>query len=203
MIAIVDYGMGNLHSVEKALQSFGEKTLIADTAAALKKCEKIVLPGVGAFDDAMAELKKKKIDLAIKEAVKNKKIFLGICLGMQLLFEESEEANSEKGLGLLLGKVNRFSEKSGQKVPQMGWNQLMIEQKNCPLLKGIASGAQVYFCHSFYPAPAENSVIAATTDYGIKFSSIVWKENVYGVQFHPEKSQEIGLKILKNFVELC
>jgi len=202
MIAIVDYGMGNLHSVEKALQSFGEKTLIADSAAALKKCEKIVLPGVGAFDDAMAELKKKKMDLAIKGEVKNKKIFLGICLGMQLLFDESEEAATEKGLKILPGSVKRFSEKSGQKVPHMGWNQLMVEQKNCPLLKGIASGAQVYFCHSFYPAPAENSVVAATTDYGIKFSSIVWKENVYGVQFHPEKSQSVGMQILKNFIVL-
>lgn len=203
MIAIIDYGMGNLHSVEKALQSFGEKTLIADSAAGLEECQKIVLPGVGAFDDAMLQLKKQKMDSAIKLAVKNKKTFLGICLGMQLLFEESQEAATEKGLGLLPGSVKRFSEKAGKKVPHMGWNQLTVVAQDCPLLKGVGTDANVYFCHSYYPCPKDNTVVAASTDYGITFSSVVWKENIYGVQFHPEKSQEVGLKILENFVKLC
>ncbi|MDD5596086.1 MAG: imidazole glycerol phosphate synthase subunit HisH [Candidatus Omnitrophica bacterium] len=203
MIAIIDYGMGNIHSVEKALQSFGEKTLIANSPEALKNCEKIVLPGVGAFDDAMLELKKQGLIAGIKEEIKKKKVFLGICLGMQLLFEQSQEAKEEKGLGILSGDVKKFSEKSGQKVPHMGWNQLKIKNQACPLLKGIPDNSSVYFCHSYYPDPQEAQAIATTTDYGINFASIVWKDNIYGVQFHPEKSQEIGLKMLKNFIELC
>jgi len=203
MIAIIDYGMGNIHSVEKALQSFGEKTLIANTPEALRKCEKIVLPGVGAFDDAMLELKKQGLVAGIKEEIKKRKVFLGICLGMQLLFEQSQEAKEEKGLGILAGDVKKFSEKSGEKIPHMGWNQLRIKNQACPLLKGIPDNSSVYFCHSYYPDPQEAQAIATTTDYGINFTSIVWKENIYGVQFHPEKSQEAGLKILKNFIELC
>jgi len=203
MIAIIDYGMGNIHSVEKALQSFGEKTLVVNSPEALKNCEKIVLPGVGAFDDAMLELKKQGLIAGIKEEIKNKKIFLGICLGTQLLFEQSQEAKEEKGLGILAGDVKKFSEKSGQKVPHMGWNQLKIKNQACPLLKGLPDNSSVYFCHSYYPHPQDPHATAATTDYGINFTSIVWKENIYGVQFHPEKSQEIGLRIIKNFIGLC
>jgi len=202
-IAIIDYGMGNIHSVAKALELFGAKTSITNKESDIDSCDKIVLPGVGAFDNAMKELEKQGLVAVIKEQVKNKKPFLGICLGLQLLLEESQEAKEKKGLGILKGKVVKFSVKAGQKVPHMGWNDLKVISRSCPLLSGLASGAQVYFCHSYYPAPADKSVIAATTDYGIEFSSVLWKDNLYGVQFHPEKSQALGQRIIKNFVELC
>jgi len=210
MIAIIDYGMGNIHSVNKALQLFGAKTKITNNPKDISSCDKAVLPGVGAFDDAMLELKKQGLIPALEELVRNKKPLLGICLGMQLFFEESQEAKETKGLGILKGKVVRFKEEKGLKVPHMGWNQLkraqgsgVRSQGDCPLLKDVSDGAYVYFCHSYYPEPKDKNVIAATTDYGMDFASFVWKENVFGVQFHPEKSQNVGLKILKNFVELC
>jgi glutamine amidotransferase len=210
MIAIVDYGMGNIHSVNKALQSFGAKTLVTDKPEDLGQSDKIVLPGVGAFSDAMRELEKSGLGSAVKEAIKQKKTFLGICLGMQLLFEESEEAPKVQGLGVLKGKVSRFKVKPGLKVPHMGWNQInpssVVRRPSsvkCPLLKNISQNSYVYFCHSYYPEPKDKNVIAATTEYGKDFASCVWKDNVFGVQFHPEKSQSAGLAILKNFVKLC
>ncbi|MCX5713754.1 MAG: imidazole glycerol phosphate synthase subunit HisH [Candidatus Omnitrophica bacterium] len=202
MIAIIDYGMGNIHSVKKALESLGAKTQIAQKASDVASADKVVLPGVGAFDDAMLELEKKGLVAALREHIKNKKVFLGICLGMQILLEESQEAKKAKGLGILEGRVKRFPDKSGLKVPHMGWNQLKIISKDCPLFKDVPDNSYVYFCHSYYPAPEDKSVIAATTEYGINFASIVWQENVYGVQFHPEKSQDVGIKILKNFVRM-
>jgi len=202
MIAIIDYGMGNIHSVQKALQLFGAETVITNKSKDIQSADKAVLPGVGAFDDAMLELKKRGLIPAINGLVKNKKPLLGICLGMQLLFESSEEANESKGLGIFKGKVRKFEEKNKLKVPHIGWNQLKIASKNCPLLKDVADGSYVYFCHSYYPDPQDKLVIAATCDYGKEFAAITWKDNVYGAQFHPEKSQETGLKILKNFVEL-
>jgi len=202
-IAIIDYGMGNIHSVAKALELFGAKTSITNKENDIGACDKIVLPGVGAFDDAMAELEKQGLVEVIKEQIKNKKPFLGICLGLQLLLEDSQEAKGKKGLGILEGKVVKFSVKAGQKVPHMGWNDLKIISSGCPLLSGFSDGSQVYFCHSYYPVPVDKSVIAATTDYGLEFPSVLWKDNVYGVQFHPEKSQAVGQKIIKNFVELC
>ena len=201
-IAIIDYGMGNIHSVQKALQLFGAEIVITNKAKDIRSADKVVLPGVGAFDDAMLELKKRGLIPPIKELVKNKKPLLGICLGMQLLFESSEEANESKGLGIFKGKVRKFEEKNKLKVPHIGWNQLNRISEKCLLLKNIAAGSYVYFCHSYYPDPEDKQAIAATCGYGKEFAAIAWKNNVYGVQFHPEKSQEIGLKILKNFVDL-
>jgi len=195
--------MGNIHSVQKALELCGAKTTVTNKPEEIQAADKAVLPGVGAFDDAMLELKKQGLISALNEYIKNRRPFLGICLGMQLLFEESEEATEAKGLGILKGKVKRFKELKGLKVPHMGWNQLKIVPSACPLLKNIADNSYVYFCHSYYPKPGNENIIAATTDYGIDFSSLVWQDNVYGVQFHPEKSQKTGLKMLENFVNLC
>jgi len=209
MIAIIDYGMGNIHSVNKALLRFGTEVKITNRPEDIRNCDKLVLPGVGAFDDAMQELEKQGLVAPILEQVKNKKPFLGICLGMQLLFEKSEEAQKAKGLGVLKGTVRKFPEKKGLKVPHMGWNQLESRVRNpelgarsCPLLKDIPENAYVYFCHSYYPEPKDKKVIAAVTNYGIDFASFVWQDNLYGAQFHPEKSQGVGLKILENFVKL-
>ncbi|MBU0503158.1 MAG: imidazole glycerol phosphate synthase subunit HisH [Candidatus Omnitrophota bacterium] len=210
MTGIIDYGMGNIHSVQKALESLGDKTIVTNNPEELRKCEKIVLPGVGAFADAMKELEKQGLVLAVIDAIKNKKIFLGICLGMQLLFESSRESKGAKGLGVLKGEVKKFIPGKGLKVPHMGWNQLnkVISDKapgvtECPLLKGLPENSYVYFCHSYYPDPKYKEIVSATTDYGIKFTSVVWQDNIFGMQFHPEKSQAVGLRILKNFVELC
>jgi glutamine amidotransferase len=218
MIAIIDYGMGNIHSVQKALESMGAKTIVTNKPDEIKASDKAVLPGVGAFDDAMQELKTQNLISALNEHIKSKKIFLGICLGMQLLFEESEETRESmvrlrspltlsavevsKGLGILKGVVKRFENKDNLKVPHMGWNQLKVKNSACPLLKDLADNSYVYFCHSYYPQPKDGRLIAATTDYGIDFTSVLWQDNIYGVQFHPEKSQETGLKILRNFVSL-
>jgi imidazole glycerol-phosphate synthase subunit HisH len=202
MIAIIDYGMGNIHSVQKALESMGANTLVTNKPEDIKNCDKAVLPGVGAFDDAMQELKKQDLVTALADFVKNGRVLLGICLGMQLLFETSEEAKTSKGLNLLKGAVKKFENKDNLKVPHMGWNQLKIRNNSCPLLKELPDNSYVYFCHSYYPQPKDTGIIAATTDYGIDFTSILWKDNVYGAQFHPEKSQETGLRILKNFVSL-
>jgi len=202
MIAIIDYGMGNIHSVKKALELYGAKTKVTNNPREISACEKIVLPGVGAFGDAIAELDRRGLSALIKNEVKNKKPFLGICLGMQLLFDKSEEAAGSKGLGIIKGVVKRFTV-TDLKVPHMGWNQLKKVKSDCLLLKSIPDGAYVYFCHSYYPVPADKDTMAATTDYGLNFSSIVWQDNVYGAQFHPEKSQGTGLKMLENFVNLC
>jgi len=210
MIAIIDYGMGNIHSVNKALQLYGAETIVTNDPGEISKSEKIVLPGVGAFDDAMHELTGRGLVSAIKKEIKSGKPLLGICLGMQLLFEESQEAKKAKGLSILKGTVRKFKETNGLKVPHMGWNQLKKSQSHkvtksheCPLLKNVPDGSYVYFCHSYYPRPLDKSTVAAVTDYGIDFTSVVWKDNVYGVQFHPEKSQKIGLKIIENFLSLC
>ncbi|MFH0763351.1 MAG: imidazole glycerol phosphate synthase subunit HisH [Candidatus Omnitrophota bacterium] len=202
MIAIIDYGMGNIHSIQKALELSGARTIVTSDAAQIGLCEKVVLPGVGAFDDAMRQLRKQGLITAINAHIYDKKPFLGICLGMQLLFEESQEGDSG-GLGILKGQVKRFKEKSGVKIPHMGWNQLKKIIPDCPLLKNTAEGSFVYFCHSYYPLPADNKVTAAFCDYAVEFASVVWQDNVYGVQFHPEKSQDVGLEMIKNFVELA
>lgn len=203
MIAIIDYGMGNIHSVNKALGLFGAETIVTNKPKDILSCDKAVLPGVGAFDDAMAELEKQGLADLIRKFIKNGKPFLGICLGMQLLFEASEEAVKTKGLSVLKGRVKRFEEKKGFKIPHMGWNQLIKASADCALLKDIPDNSYVYFCHSYYPEPKDLAVIASTTEYGKDFTSAVWKDNVYGVQFHPEKSQKAGLKIIENFVKLC
>ncbi|MDP2943826.1 MAG: imidazole glycerol phosphate synthase subunit HisH [Candidatus Omnitrophota bacterium] len=203
MIAIIDYGMGNIHSVRKVIESFGLGHFIAREGGDLNKAEKIILPGVGAFADAMREFKKRGLDRAIIEQIKQKKPFLGICLGMQLLFNQSYEGEGSQGLGVLAGAVNKFSLSAEFKVPHIGWNQLRKKSQDCLLLKDIADNSYVYFCHSYYVEPEDKNVIAAITDYGINFTSVVYKDNIFGVQFHPEKSQAIGLKVLENFINLC
>ena len=208
MIAVIDYGMGNLRSVEKALEISGAKTVVTSSARAIAGCDKIVFPGVGAFGDAMKELKSRRLVEPIKDAIACGKPFLGLCLGLQLLFEKSEEAPGVKGLGILKGDVRRFRFKRGNalKVPHMGWNNIAYSLKlkaiSLKLLRGVPDNSYMYFVHSYYAVPKNKKDILTTTDYGIKFASGVCKDNIYGLQFHPEKSQELGLRILKNFVEL-
>lgn len=202
MIAIIDYGMGNIHSVRKALDALGGSTVVTNTPAVVRKADKIVLPGVGAFGDAIKELQRTNMAEAVFESIKDKKIFLGICLGMHLLFESSLESPQAKGLGVFKGSVRRFEPSASLKVPHMGWNQVKVKKSACPLFKGLDMDASVYFCHSYYPAPADSSAVAATTEYGTDFASILWQDNVYAMQFHPEKSQRSGLKLLENFVSL-
>jgi len=211
IIAVIDYGMGNLRSVEKALKVAGGKAKVTSDPAYLKKADKIVFPGVGAFGEAMAELKRRELEEPIKDAVGRGKIFLGLCLGLQLLFEKSEEDPGVKGLSILKGKVRRFraiAEASGErlKVPHMGWNTIDkypgASAKNSKILKGVPGGSYMYFVHSYYADPEDKSAALTTTDYGIKFISSVCKDNIYAFQFHPEKSQALGLKVLENFVRL-
>lgn len=202
MIAIIDYGMGNIHSVQKALEFYGAKTIVTNESRQIEPCEKVVLPGVGAFDDAVSELEKQDLVNALKQHIKNKKIFLGICLGMQLLFQESGEAKIKKGMGVLKGRVEKFKDDRKVKIPHIGWNQLKKTLQDCPLLKDVPDNSYVYFCHSYFSLPKDKGIIAATCDYGGDFTAVVWQENIYGTQFHPEKSQAVGLKILENFVRL-
>jgi glutamine amidotransferase len=201
MIALVDYGMGNLRSVEKALARVGADVHIVTDRKSVLGADAVVLPGVGAFGDCMANLGKAGLVEAIQKFVASGRPFLGICLGFQALFETSEEAPGVKGLGVFPGTVPRFAV-NGLKVPHMGWNQLRIRQQNCPLLKGVAENSYVYFVHSFYCKPTSASVVCGTTEYGIEFCSMLWAGNVYATQFHPEKSQGVGLKMLENFVGL-
>ena len=204
-IVIIDYGSGNLRSVQKALEELGFSAEITKDKAAIRGAKGVILPGVGAFDAALNELRQLGLEAAIEEAIALQKPFLGICLGLQHLFESSEEG-SQKGLGILEGEVKRFnfsqSPWSNQSIPHMGWNRLLFKHQ-APILKGIDEGSLVYFAHSYHVVPKDNMVIAAKTDYGIEFVSSVWKDNLFGIQFHPEKSGEVGLKILKNFGELC
>lgn len=203
MIAIIDYGMGNIHSVKKALEICGAKTIVTNDRLTIKKCAKVVLPGVGAFNDAILELNRQDLAVAIKESICDGKPFLGICLGMQLLFEKSQEAEKSQGLGIIKGEVLRFKAQKGFKIPHMGWNNLKKDKYDCPLLKDVPDSSFAYFCHSYYPKPCQKDVVAASCNYGINFAAIVWKDNIYGVQFHPEKSQSLGLKMIDNFVKLC
>ena len=199
MIAIIDYGMGNLRSVQKAFEQVGAKARITQKEEEICRAEKIILPGVGAMPPAMDKLGALGLIAAINRVIKEGKPFLGICLGFQLLFETSTEGGFTRGLGILKGTVERFSQ---LKIPQIGWNQLHIKNPVSPVLQGIKESANVYFCHSYYAEPKDPSIIAATTDYAKEFVSSVCKDNVFGVQFHPEKSQAVGLRILKNFHEL-
>jgi glutamine amidotransferase len=199
MLAIIDYGMGNLRSVQKAFEKIGVTARIVPFPRDLERARGIVLPGVGAFGQAMNNLRTIGWDVALRESVARGVPLLGICLGMQLLFESSEEMGQHEGLGILRGAVKRFD--GTLKVPQMGWNQIHIKQPSV-LLRDIAEGSYAFFVHSYYCAPRDESVILATTDYGIEFASVVGYENVFGAQFHPEKSQSVGLKMLANFAEL-
>ncbi len=199
MIAIIDYDAGNVKSVEKALQALGQEVVITNDKETLLKADKVVLPGVGAFGDAMEKLNAYQLVDLIHELVEMGKPFLGICLGLQLLFEESEESPGVKGLGLLKGKIVRFP-KSELKVPQIGWNSLDFPKESV-LFKGIKEKEYVYFVHSYY-LKAEEDIVAATTEYGVLVHAAVEKGNLFACQFHPEKSSDVGLKILKNFVEV-
>jgi imidazole glycerol-phosphate synthase subunit HisH len=201
MIAIIDYGMGNLRSVQKALEKVGSSAVITSDPAQVAAADKVVLPGVGAFEDAISELHRLNLDRPVLDAVHSGKPFLGICLGLQLLFDVSFENGRHKGLGVVPGEVVRFELPKDFSVPHMGWNQLNI-RKPTPLLDGLGDGTYVYFVHSYYVVPEDKSVVAAETDYGGPFCSMIAFDNVYATQFHPEKSQSDGLRILKNFAEL-
>ncbi len=198
---LVDAGTGNLHSVHNALNHLGAKILVTSDPSQIPPGMKIILPGVGAFAAFMEGVKKRKLIQPLESAYQTHVPILGICVGMQALFELGEEMGTHAGLGLIKGKVIRFPDFSHLKVPHTGWNQLWF-QKGSPLFSGLPSGCYAYFNHSYFCAPTDPSVIAATTDYGINFSSAVQMENLYGVQFHPEKSQRIGLKILENFLRI-
>ncbi|MBI4352767.1 MAG: imidazole glycerol phosphate synthase subunit HisH [Candidatus Omnitrophica bacterium] len=202
MIAIVDYGMGNLRSVAKAFEAGGAKVRVTSQVKDIEKAEKIVLPGVGAFPSAMEELQKRRLVEPIREKIQSGAPYLGICLGLQLLFSESEEGGGPRrarGLGIIPGVVKRF--RGDLKVPHIGWNTLKLRRRDCPLLGGMRRGDFFYFVHSYYGAPEDRSWILTTTDYGVEFCSAVWKGSIFAVQFHPEKSQEKGLLLIKNFVK--
>ena len=202
MIALIDYGSGNLRSVHKALLKVGAQVRITQHPEELTGARAVVLPGVGAFDDCIQALQKQGLLEAARQFIQSGRPFLGICVGYQALFERSEEFNScAAGLGIFKGSVVRFSEKHGLKIPQIGWNQLEIVKSACPLFRGVANGSYVYFVHSFYPRPAEAGIVATRTEYGDAFASAAWRDNIFATQFHPEKSQKVGLQLLKNFVE--
>lgn len=204
MIVVIDYGMGNLHSVHKALEVVGAKARVTSRPEEIRKADKIVFPGVGSFGEAMDELERRKLIKPIKDAIRAGVPFLGLCLGLQLLFDKSEEAPGVRGLCVIRGEVKRFRTK-GLKVPHMGWNNIAYSLKlkagSQKLLKGAPNGSYMYFVHSYYAVPKDKKDILTTTDYGIRFASGVCKDNVYGLQFHPEKSQAMGLKILENFIK--
>ena len=204
MIALLDYGSGNLRSVHKALLKVGADVRIAQRPDEIGDARGLVLPGVGAFDDCINALRRQELLEASRAFIKSGRMFLGICVGYQALFEKSEEFNScAAGLGIFKGKVVRFAEKPGLKIPQIGWNQLELVKPECPLFHGVPGGSYVYFVHSFFPKPVDESIVAARTTYGERFASAVWRDNVFATQFHPEKSQKVGLQLLKNFVELA
>jgi glutamine amidotransferase len=201
MIAIIDYEMGNLRSVQKGFERVGHSAIITSDPAVLANAEKIVLPGVGAFRDAIAALRERKLVEPIRAAIQGGKPFLGICLGLQLLFDRSYEDGEYEGLGIVSGEVVRFRVPSEYKVPHMGWNQLEFRRRP-PIFNGVDDGTHFYFVHSYYVAPKDETVIATETDYASKFCSSIWRDRLFAVQFHPEKSQSAGLRLLKNFAEL-
>lgn len=206
MIAIIDYGVGNLHSVQKGFEKVGASAIITSNPADLQNADRIVLPGVGAFRDCMHNLEQAGFVEPVLSIIAEGRPFLGICVGMQLLFTDSTEFGLYKGLNVIAGHVIKFSENMREadeklKVPQMGWNQLTFKRR-LPLFKGIAENSNVYFVHSYYAKPDDEDVIATTSDYGVEFCSSICKENIMATQFHPEKSQTIGLQILKNFTEI-
>ena len=204
MIALLDYGSGNLRSVHKALMKVGAEVRLVQRPAEAAGTRAMVLPGVGAFDDCLQALERQELLSACREFIRSGRPFLGICVGYQALFERSEEFNSHSaGLGFFRGNVVKFAPTNGLKVPQIGWNQLEILKTDCPLYRGIPDRSFVYFVHSYFPRPVDPNVVATHTTYGEPFASSVWRDNVYATQFHPEKSQEVGLRMLKNFAELA
>jgi imidazole glycerol-phosphate synthase subunit HisH len=207
VIAIIDYDIGNLRSVQKAIQRVGGDGRLITTPAELAQADKVVLPGVAAFGDAIEELRAMGLVEPLRQAIRAGMPYLGFCLGLQMLFDVSYENGEHAGLGILPGKVVRFdfaARPGGAErlsVPHMGWNQARI-QRPCPMLQGVPDGAYVYFAHSYHVVPEDPAVVATTTDYGGPFVSAVWKDNIFATQFHPEKSQAIGLRLLENFVKL-
>ncbi len=197
-IVIVDYGMANLRSVQKAFETVGHEAVVTGDPSRMAEAEKLVLPGVGAFQDAIARLREADMVPVLTEHIRAGKPFLGICLGLQLLFTKSCEGGEHRGLDLFPGEVVRFGDMPGLKVPHMGWNQLRFRAR-CPLLRGLEDGAAVYFVHSYYVVPQNDELICAETDYPTPFASMIWHDNVVATQFHPEKSQRIGLTMLRNF----
>ena len=202
MIAVIDYGAGNLKSVKNALDHLGAANMRASTAKEILLADAVILPGVGEFDTAMAELERRGIKEAVIEAANGGRPLLGICLGMQLLFEAGEESPGAKGLGILPGRVPRFPAEMGLKIPHMGWNSVMPLKEN-RLLDGLPKGSYMYFVHSFYVKAAERSDVSAISEYGLIFDAAVERGNIFGCQFHPEKSGAAGLVILKNFIEIA
>ena len=201
MIAIIDYGAGNLQSVKKAFDFIGAESVITNDPQVILSADKILLPGVGSFGDAMDSMHKNGLVETVKECALSGKPFLGICLGLQLLFEESEESPGVKGLGIFKGKIKKFSSDMGLKIPHIGWNSLEIKQKDT-LFKDIPENAYVYFVHSYYLHAEDENDIATVTNYGIDFHSAVGKNNIFATQFHPEKSGDVGLQILRNFASM-
>lgn len=220
MIALINYNMGNLHSVKKALERAGAEVVVTSSSSDLKKAEKIVLPGVGAFASAMAHLKRLNLLDALREWIESGKPFLGICLGLQILFESSEEGGRHKGLGILKGKVRRFQAMPTRarpapfrrghpgvpacdlKIPHIGWNEVHFKpKKRCPILKDIPEKAYFYFVHSYYVEPKDKDIVIGTTDYGVEFASAISYNNLFASQFHIEKSGDLGLKVIENFVK--
>jgi len=206
MITIIDYGMGNLRSVQKGFERLGFNARVTAYPGDVERAGKLVLPGVGAFRDCMDNLRSGGFVEPIKRHIEDGRPFLGICLGLQLLFTESEEFGRHQGLGIIPGRVVRFPSEMRQggeelKVPHMGWNQITV-CREAPIFKGVADGSSVYFVHSYYVVPEDEGVVATVTDYGISFCSSIWRDNVMATQFHPEKSQQVGLAILKNFGDM-
>lgn len=201
MIAIIDYDAGNILSVRKALEHLGEEVILTRSAEELLSADKVILPGVGNFGDAMEKIRGYELEDVIKEIVGRGTPFLGICLGLQIMFEESEEAPGVAGLGLLKGKIKHIPDGEYSKIPHMGWNSLDFAKAG-RLFKGIDEGAYVYFVHSYYLDAADKSIVTATTEYNTKIDASVESGNVFACQFHPEKSSDVGLRILKNFIEL-
>ena len=201
MIAIIDYDAGNIKSVEKALLLLGQDVVITGDREEILKADKVVLPGVGAFGDAMDNLRRTGLDQVIREVTDRGTPFLGICLGLQLLFERSDEAPGADGLGILEGEILRIPDKDGLKIPHMGWNSLHLEN-NGRLFRGIEEGSYVYFVHSYYLKAADERIVKASTEYSTHIHASVEKGNVFACQFHPEKSSDVGIQILRNFVEL-
>jgi glutamine amidotransferase len=203
MIAIIDYGMGNLRSVQKGFEHAGHEAVVTSDAKTILNADKVVLPGVGAFPDCMRNLEEYGLIDAVKKSIQTGKPFLGICLGLQLLFTESEEFGISKGLDIIKGRVIRFKgpEFADLKIPHMGWNSLSFKRRP-PALADVPENSHVYFVHSFHVVPEDKAVIATTTPYGIEFVSSIWKDNILAMQFHPEKSQVLGLSILKRFGEI-
>jgi len=204
VIALLDYGSGNLRSVHKALLKVGGSVHVVQRPEDMIDASAAVLPGVGAFDDCMQALTRQGLFEGTRRFIQSGRPFLGICVGYQALFEKSEEFNScAAGMGILQGRVIRFSEHNGLKIPQIGWNQLEITQPDCPLFRDVSTGSYVYFVHSFFPEPVDPTIVATRTSYGQTFASSVWCDNIFATQFHPEKSQKVGLQLLRNFVQLA